>query len=199
MPKIDVFFSTISPYSYIALPRLEALTRERGLDLTWKPLDIMALFARTGGTPVGQRHPSRQAYRLADIARQARLAGLPVNPQPKHFPTNPAPSSYAIIAAQAAGGGDMFALVRAILAACWAEEKDIADEAVIRAALEGAGFDPALADSGLLSGAETYARNLEEAVAAGVFGAPSFVTEDGAVFWGQDRLDDLALHLDDLK
>jgi len=199
MPKIEVYFSTISPYSYIALPRLEALTRERGLDLTWKPLDIMTLFARTGGTPVGQRHPSRQAYRLADIARQARLAGLPVNPQPKHFPTNPAPSSYAIIAAQAAGGGDMFALVRAILAACWAEEKDIADEAVIRAALEGAGFDPALADSGLLSGAETYARNLEEAVAAGVFGAPSFVTEDGAVFWGQDRLDDLALHLDDLK
>ncbi len=58
-----------------------------------------------------------------------------------------------------------------------------------------AGFDPALADSGLLAGAETYARNLEEAVEAGAFGAPFYVVDDGARFWGQDRLEDLDLHL----
>ena len=47
----------------------------------------------------------------------------------------------------------------------------------------------------MLSGAETYAANQEHAVAAGVFGAPFYVTADGATFWGQDRLVDLDWHL----
>ncbi len=170
MQRLDFYFSVISPFTYIAGPRFGAFAAAHGLEVVWKPLDIMALFARTGGTPVGQRHPSRQAYRLADIARQAKRAGLPVNVTPAHFPTNAAPASYAIIAAQNAGGGDMFALVQSLLAACWAEEKNVADDAVIKAALEAAGFDPGLADSGLFTGAEVYGRNLEEAIAAGVFG-----------------------------
>ena len=195
MSQLDVYLSTISPYTYLSLPRLRALVASQALAVRWKPLDIMALFARTGGTPVGQRPQARQDYRLADMARQAKRVGLPINVQPAHWPTNAAPSSYAIIAAQEAGGGDMFALVEAILAACWAEETNIAEDEVVRAALEASGFDPALADSGLLTGAEVYGRNLEEAVQAGVFGAPTFVTADGAVFWGQDRIDDLADHL----
>jgi 2-hydroxychromene-2-carboxylate isomerase len=195
MPGIDFYFSTISPYTWLALPRFAALVAEHGLEVTWKPLDIVALYGRTGGTLPGERHPSRQAYRLADLARQAKRAGMAINVEPAFFPTNPAPASYAIIAAQQAGGGDMAVLVRAILDACWAEEKNIAEDAVIKAALAAAGFDPGLADSGLFTGAEIYGRTLEQAVQAGVFGAPSFVSEDGALFWGQDRLDDLADHL----
>ena len=64
----------------------------------------------------------------------------------------------------------------------------------IRAALAANGFDPAVADRGMLMAAETYAANLEDAVAAGVFGVPFFVVGDQR-FWGQDRLDDLDLHL----
>lgn len=120
---------------------------------------------------------------------------MPMNIKPMYFPTNPAPSSYALIAAQNAGGGDLGKLAQSFLAACWAEEKNIAEDDVIRACLEAAGFDPALADSGMIVGAETYARNLEEAVEAGVFGAPFYITDDGARFWGQDRLEDLDLHL----
>jgi len=66
---------------------------------------------------------------------------------------------------------------------------------VIRDCLAAAGFDPTLADRGLLAGAEAYAANLEEAVARGVFGAPFFITDDDARFWGQDRLGDLEAHL----
>ncbi len=196
MPRVDFYFSTVSPFTYLALPRFRALTEARGLEVNWKPLDLAALLARTGGTSVEQMHPSRQAYRLADMARQAKRAGLPINPQPLFFPANAAPSSYAIVAAQKAGGGDMAGLVQAILTAIWADEQNIAADDVIKAALSGAGFGPGLADSGLFIGAEVYGRNLEDAVNAGVFGAPTWVTEDGAVFWGQDRLDDLASHLE---
>jgi len=196
MAHVDYYFSTLSPFAYLAGDGLERIAARHGADVTYKPLDIMALFARTGGVAPTDRHPSRNAYRAQELARQARKRGLPINPGPAHWPTNPAPSSYAIIAAQNAGGGDVGALVQSVLRACWAEERDIADDAVVRECLQRAGFDPALADSGLLSGAETYAANLEEAVEAGVFGAPFYVVDSGQMFWGQDRLEDLDLHLD---
>ncbi len=151
----------------------------------------MALFARTGGTPPKDRHKSRLEYRGQDLVRKAKKLGLPLNLTPAHWPTNAAPSSYAIIAAQNAGGGDLGKLMFAITRAVWAEDKDIAEDSVVRACLEEAGFDPSLADSGLLAGAETYAANLEEAVERGVFGSPFDITDKDQRFWGQDSIDDL--------
>lgn len=195
MPHIDYFLATISPNVYLAGTRLEEIAERHGATVTYRPVDLGALFARTGGTALPERHPSRQEYRLQDLRRAAALLDMPINLRPAHFPTNPAPSSYAIIAAQAEGGGDTGRLVYAIARACWAEEKDIADDAVIRAALEEAGFDPSLADRGLLAGAEAYARNLEDAVTAGAFGVPFYITDGDERFWGQDRLDQLDRHL----
>ena len=195
MARIDYYFSTVSPFAYLAGDTLERIAAAHGARVTYKPLDIVALFARTGGTPPSERHPARTAYRAQELPRLARKHGLPINPEPAHWPTNPAPASYAIIAAQKAGGGDMGALVQSVLRACWAEERDIAEDAVVRDCLARAGFDPALVDRGLLTGAETYAANLEEAVEAGVFGAPFYVVDGGQMFWGQDRLEDLDLHL----
>ncbi|GAB4283922.1 MAG: 2-hydroxychromene-2-carboxylate isomerase [Roseovarius sp.] len=195
MAHVDYYVSLLSPYAYLAGTRLEEIAARHGATISYKPFDITALFARTGGTPLKDRHPSRIAYRAQELPRQARKLGMPLNLSPAHWPTNPAPASYAVIAAQAAGGGDLGALVHGILRACWAEERDIAEDAVIRDCLAAAGFDPGLADRGLLSGAETYARNLEDAVAAGVFGAPFYVVDSGQKFWGQDRLEDLDRHL----
>lgn len=194
MAHIDYFFATISPFTYLTGTRLEEMAKAHGATITYKPLDIMGLFARTGGTPPKDRHISRQEYRLQEMRRQSAKAGLKLNLKPAHWPTNPAPSSYAIIAAQAAGGGDMGKLVHSLTTACWAGEKDIAEDAVVKACLESAGFDPVLADQGLLAGAETYAANLEEAVNRGVFGAPFYIIGDER-FWGQDRLDDVEAHL----
>lgn len=194
MAHIDYYFATISPNCYMAALRLEEIAARHSATILYKPLDIMGLFSRTGGLPPGQRHESRQAYRLQEMRRAGIKAGLPLNLRPAHFPTNPAPASYAIIAAQAAGGGDLGALVFGITRACWAEEKNIAEDSVIRDCLTAAGFDAGLADSGLLSGAETYAANLEEAVSAGVFGAPFYITGEER-FWGHDRLEDLDAHL----
>lgn len=195
MAHIDLFFSTLSPYSYLAGKRAEQAAEKHGATITYKPMDIMGLFARTGGTAPADRHFSRIDHRAQELVRQAKKLGMPFNLKPAHWPTNAAPSSYAIIAAQKAGGGDMGALVFAVLRAVWAEDKDIAQDDVVRACLSEAGFDPALADSGLLVGAETYAANLEEAVERGVFGSPFYVVDTGQNFWGQDRIDDLEAHL----
>lgn len=195
MAHIDYYFSTISPFTYFAGSRLEETAAKHGATVTYKPIDIIGLFGRTGGTPPGQRHPNRQAYRLQELARASAKSGLPYNEKPAHFPTNAAPSSYAVIAAQAAGGGDLAKLCQSLLSAVWAEEQDIAEDNVIKTCLDAAGFDPALADSGLLAGAETYTANLEEAVERGVFGAPFYLVDSGQMFWGHDRLEDLDAHL----
>jgi 2-hydroxychromene-2-carboxylate isomerase len=193
-PVIDVYLSTGSPWVYLAAPRLPALAARHGARLVYRPLDAGALFAQTGGVALADRHESRRAYRLQELRRQSAKLSMPLNPQPAFYPVNAAPSAYALIAAQAEGGGDIHALLQALCRAYWAEDRNIADDDVIRDCLAKAGFDPALADRGLLAGAETYGRNLFEAVERGVFGVPFFIVGEER-FWGQDRIDDLEAHL----
>ena len=197
MAHIDYYFACVSPYTYLAGTRLEEVAVKHGATITYKPVDLLQLFARTGGVPPKDRHPSRQDYRLQELRRTAAKTGLPLNLQPMFWPTNPAPSAYAVIAAQKAGGGDLGQLVHFYTSACWAGERDIATDEVVREGLESAGFDPGLADSGMLMAAEEYAANLEEAVTRGVFGAPFYIVGDEK-FWGQDRLADLDTHLGSL-
>lgn len=194
MTTIDYYTFPLSPFAYLAGTRLEEIAARHGAKVTYRPFALLAVFKATGTLPPGERHPSRQTYRLQDLARVARFNGLPINLKPRHWPTNPVPAATALIAAQAAGGGDLGGLAHAIGRACWAEDRDIAEDAVIRDLLSTHGFDPALADRGLVSGVETYERNTQAALDAGVFGAPTYVLGD-QVFWGQDRLPHLDAHL----
>lgn len=187
MAGIDYYLFPLSPFSYLAGAELEEIASRHGATIGYKPVQLMRIFAETGTPQLEGRHPSRLKYRLADLTRVARARGLPINPAPRHFPTNPVPASAAIISAQAAGTGDVGALVRGFLSAVWAEERDIADDAVVREVLAAAGFDPGLADKGMLSAVEALERNTDEALRRGVFGAPSYVLGD-EIFWGQDRL-----------
>lgn len=195
MASIDYYFSTLSPFCYLAGTRLEEIAARHGATVTYKPYDILALFDRLGAPRPADRPQGRKDYRLQELRRGQKKTGLTLNIQPAFWPTNAAPSSYAIIAAQKAGGGDMGALVHGLLRACWAEEKDIAQDDVVNACLTAAGFDASLGFTGMLSGAEEYAANLEDAFRAGVFGAPFYITDKDERFWGQDRLSDLDSHL----
>ncbi|HVH03793.1 MAG TPA: 2-hydroxychromene-2-carboxylate isomerase [Amaricoccus sp.] len=194
MAEIDYYLFPLSPFSYLAGLELEAIAARQGAAIAYKPVQLFRIFAEVGTPQVKDRHPSKRSYRLQDIARLARARGMPVNLQPRHWPTNPMPASAAIVAAGGAGGGDLGALVHGFLRAVWAEERDIAGDETVRAILSAAGFDPALADRGLLTSVETVERNTDEALRRGVFGAPSYVLGD-EVFWGQDRLPLLEAHL----
>jgi 2-hydroxychromene-2-carboxylate isomerase len=193
MARIDYYFATVSPYVYLAGTRLEQIAVRHGATIAYHPVDPVSVFARTGGLPLAQRHDSRKAYRQQDLRRQSAMLGMALNMAPLHWPVNPAPSAYAILAA-GRSGADVGGLVHAFARACWAEERNIADDDTIRTILAENGLDPALADKGLLASAETYAANLEDAVAKGVFGVPFYVVGTEC-FWGQDRLEELDLYL----
>ena len=187
MPEIEYYFSVLSPFTYLAGDKLEQIAGRRNVAINYKPLDIIDLFGRTGGVPPKDRHPSRQAYRLQDLARIARLNRMAINLSPAHWPTNPQPGSCAIINAAGSGDGDIALLVRCLLRSCWAEELDIADAGVIRDCLVAAGFSPDMGEDDSGSAVAAYRANTEQAVGGNVFGAPSYVVGK-EVFWGQDRL-----------
>ncbi|HRM74212.1 MAG TPA: DsbA family protein, partial [Paracoccus sp. (in: a-proteobacteria)] len=107
MAHIDYYFGTPSPWVYLAGGRLQEIATRHGATITYKPLDLMQLFDRTGGTRPDQRHPSRNEYRAQELGRWSQHLDMPLNLRPAFWPVNPAPSSYAIIAAQEAGGGDL--------------------------------------------------------------------------------------------
>jgi 2-hydroxychromene-2-carboxylate isomerase len=197
MATIDYYLFPLSPFSYLAGVRLEEIAARHGAAVAYKPVQLFRIFAEVGTPLVKDRHVSKQRYRLQDAARVAQMNGLPINLHPRHWPTNPVPASAAIIAAQKAGGGDLGALVHGFMRAVWAEDRDIAEDALVREVLAGAGFEPGLADRGMLSAVETLERNTDEAIRRGVFGAPTYVVGE-EVFWGQDRLPHLDAHLAEL-
>ncbi|MDV7271266.1 2-hydroxychromene-2-carboxylate isomerase [Thioclava sp. A2] len=196
MAHLDYFFSVFSPWTYFGGPRFEEIAARHGASVTYKPLDVMALFDRTGGTRPAVRHPNRMAYRMQELKRWSAHLDMPMVFQPTIYPPNPAPASYTIIAAQKAGGGNLAGLVNGIMAALWEHDRDISQDDVIRAELEANGFDGNLVTTGLFDGAIAYEKNLDEAVERGVFGAPFYIVrETDERFWGQDRLALLDAHL----
>ena len=194
MLVIDYFFAAISPFVYLAGDRLEQVAARHNATVRYVPINAPALFPRMGGQILTERHESRKAYRVQDLRRTAARLGVKLDVQPAFFPVNPAPASYAIIAASRAGGGDLAGLVQAFPRAVWAEGRDISDDEVVQNILSMHGFDPKIADRGMMAAADTYMANLEEAVQRGVFGVPFYLVGDER-FFGQDRLDDLDLYL----
>ncbi|MFQ5467726.1 MAG: 2-hydroxychromene-2-carboxylate isomerase [Kiloniellaceae bacterium] len=192
MPKVvDYYLTLISPYAYLGGAELERIAAAHGATVRVKPVDYGTIFPKTGGLPLAKRAPARQAYRLVELERWRAARDIPLNLHPAHFPTDEALAAGAVIAAERAGG-DPMRLAHGILRAVWAEERDIADPQVLAAILGETGQDPALLDAAALPETQAARAALtQEALARGVFGAPTYMFEDEP-FWGQDRLDFLA-------
>jgi len=187
---VDYYFATVSPWAYLGHARLARLLADTGSAVRVKPMDLGAIFPISGGLPLGKRAPQRQAYRLVELRRFSDWLGVPLNPQPAHFPVNGDAAARLVIATDTAHGpGAALDLAGRVGAAIWAEQRNVADPAVLAALLAEAGLPAGLlaeADAG--PAAERYAGYTQEATALGVFGAPTYAI-DGELYWGQDRLD----------
>jgi 2-hydroxychromene-2-carboxylate isomerase len=187
---IDYYFAPQSPYAYLGHARFVQMAQAARAKVNVLPVDLGGVFPVSGGLPLAKRAPQRQAYRLLELRRFSQWLNLPLNPQPKFFPVSGDDSAKLIIAVAMKDGTEAaLTLAGAVHAACWAQERHIADEATLAAILQEQGLSPArLEDSHSQGFHEQYQHNTQQAVEAGVFGAPSYVIE-GEIFWGQDRLD----------
>ncbi len=190
MPRsIDYYFSSVSPWAYLGHAPFTDIARRHGLSINYKPVFLGQVFAQTGGLPLPQRHPARQRYRMVELQRWRQRRGLSFNLQPKHWPFDASLLDRALIALVHAGADPDAFLARAYQG-IWEEERDLADPLVVAELAEAAGHDSTslLEAAGHTSTEVVYVLNMENAVAADVFGSPAYVL-DGEVFWGQDRLD----------
>ena len=190
------YFAPQSPWSYLGHARLVDLLARSRREVAVLPVDYGRIFPASGGLPLPQRAPQRQAYRLLELKRFAEHLGLPLNVQPRHFPVDGNPAARLITAvAHLDGMAAAMQLAGAVFAACWTEERDIANEGSLAELL--AETDLPAERLGDARSADTQARydaHTQAALDAGVFGAPSYVI-DGELFWGQDRLDFVARKL----
>ena len=188
---VDYYFAPQSPWAYLGHQRFADIARRAGARIRVMPIDLGGkVFPISGGLPLGQRAPQRQAYRLVELQRFSAHLGAPLNLKPQYFPVGGDDAARLIIAADLHEGSDAaMALAGAVMAACWAQERNIADEKVLAQLLAEHGL-PALVLEKAHSQAvqERYDACTQAAIDAGVFGAPSYVI-DGEIFWGQDRLD----------
>lgn len=188
-PRIAYYFSFVSLWSYIGCAAFEALVQRHDAQVVYKPIDLHAVFHASGGLPVSQRPPQRQAYRFVEMQRWAALRGIPLVLKPRHHPANPELGHRMLLAALAQGQ-DVQAFVREALQVLWVHDRNIEDPQVMVAVADAAGLDGvalrAQADDPAIH-AQVQALT-KEAVAGQVFGTPFYVYQ-GEPFWGQDRLD----------
>lgn len=185
---IDYYFSPVSPWTYLGHARFQEIARRHEATISPKPVDYGRIFPLSGGLPVAKRPAQRQAYRLVELARWRDYLGVPMTIQPRYFPYDSRLATLVIIAA---GDADKaMKLAGAFLRGCWAEERDMADEAEVAAVIRGAGLDSGtlLKRANMPETAARYEAFTDEAIARQVFGAPTYVYKD-ELFWGQDRLD----------
>ncbi|NLD53669.1 MAG: 2-hydroxychromene-2-carboxylate isomerase [Burkholderiaceae bacterium] len=190
MKTIDYYFAPSSPWTYLGHQRLAAIAAKHEAAIRVMPVDIAGrVFPTSGGLPLPQRAPQRQAYRLVELRRWSNHLGIALNLQPRYFPPKGHDAARLIILADLEAGSDAaMALAFAVMQALWAEDKDTADSAVLAALADRCGLPGARLVDELASADARYAQYTEQAVEAQVFGAPWY-TYRGEPFWGQDRLE----------
>ena len=188
-PTVVFWYEFASTYSYLTVMRIDDEASRAGVEIEWRPFLLGPIFMSQGWTTSPFNvYPAKGRYMVRDIGRIAAERGLAFT-MPETFPINGLKAARLAIAADKVGAQAAFS--RAVFNAQFTRGLDASDDGVLTTCLTSCGLD---ADAMWARSNEddvkaALRRNTEQAQANGLFGAPSFTTEDGELFWGDDRLD----------
>lgn len=186
---IDFWLEFASTYSYPAAERIGALARAAGVTVRWRPFLLGPIFQSQGwNTSPFNVYPGKGRYMWRDLERICGGLGLPLRRLEK-FPQNSLLAARVALVGFGDGWGEEFSC--AVYRAEFGAGRDIGDESVVAGILKDLGCDPTkvLAQAQTTQNKARLRSETEEAQRLGLFGAPSFVTADGELFWGNDRLE----------
>lgn len=189
-PTLEFWYEFASTYSYLAAARIEEAAAAAGVAVRWRPFLLGPIFASQGWTTSPfNLYPAKGRAMWRDMERMAAGQGLPPLTRPDPFPVNSLSAVRVAVLGQ-----DQEWLVpfsKAVFCASFAEGRSIAEPASVAAILDTLGLDGTqTVRAAAAEGNKTRLRvNVEEARSRGIFGAPTFLTEDGELFWGNDRLE----------
>lgn len=188
MARLIFWYELASNYSYLSAMRIEALAADAGVEVVWRPFLLGPIFKAQGWeTSPFNIYPAKGRYMIRDMERITNDRGLPFR-MPDPFPG----ASLKAMRMATAGEGQPWlpAFSKAVFAAGFGRGEDISDDAVLARAAGDCGLDfarlSASSQSSLVK--ERLRFRTAEAMQAGIFGAPTFQTADGEIFWGDDRL-----------
>jgi 2-hydroxychromene-2-carboxylate isomerase len=185
MSTLEFFWDFSSPFAYLGNTQAEGVAERTGATLVSRPMLLGGLFKAIGqvDVPLATWSDAKRNYYLQDIVRWAAYWDVPFK-WPSRFPMSSIKALRVYLALPEERRLDFR---RKVFAAYWAEDRDIADDSVLKE-LIGDGADEALQKTqdpqvkAQLIGATKYAEE------KGVFGAPSWLVNDRDLFWGQDRM-----------
>lgn len=186
--RVEFFFDVGSPASYLAWTQLPSVCEKAGAELVYRPMLLGGVFQATGNASPAAV-PVKGAYTRRDLARYARRYGVTLNDNP-FFPIITLMLMRGAVGIQMHKPERFQDYLRAAFKALWIDALDLNQPALTAAALRDGGFDidevVALANGPDVKAA--LRATTDEAVARGVFGAPTMFVGD-EMFFGQDRLD----------
>ena len=195
---IEFWYEFASTYSYPAAMRVERMAEAAGVRVEWRPFLLGPLFhAQQGLTDSPfNAFPVKGQYMWRDMERVCAEEGLPLN-HPSQFPRNSLLAARVAIAGLDDGWTPDFS--RKVYEANFVADQDISSPEVLGPLIAEAGGSPhaALEAAGSDAVKARLKEHVSQAKARGVFGSPSFITGDGELFWGNDRLEqalEWALH-----
>jgi len=187
---IDFYFDFSSPYGYMAAQKIDALAAKYGRTVNWRPMLLGVVFKQTGMAPLTQV-PIKGDYSRRDFERSARFHGIPFR-MPPVFPIASQAPSRIVLWARERDPALAARLAQALYAAFFQDGLDISSPDVAADVAGRSGVDRAAARACIDDPAvkDLLKREVDTAIAAGVFGSP-YVVVDGEPFWGLDRFDQL--------
>jgi 2-hydroxychromene-2-carboxylate isomerase len=190
MPKLEFWYDFASTYSYLSAMRVEELGREHGVEIVWRPFLLGPIFKAQGwdNSPFSL-YPAKGRYMVRDIQRIAAERGLTFRLETHKFPQSSLNAARLGIVAAEEGWAPVF--TRELYLLQFRDAENIAEPGTLGRALKAAGQEPEmlLKRIGEQRVKDALRAQSERAAQLGIFGAPTFVTEDGELFWGDDRLE----------
>src|SRR5580704_16711925 len=185
MHTLAIYWDFSSPFAYLGSTQAEKLAARTGATLAWRPMLLGGLFRSIGqaDAPIATFSPAKQKYVLEDMKRWAAFWDVPFS-FPSRFPMMTLKAMRTYLALPEERRKDFR---EKTFRAYWAEDLDIADDAVLRQ-LVGQGADEVLARTQDPAVKKELVDATQRAVDAGVFGAPTWIVDGKELFWGQDRL-----------
>lgn len=189
-PTLEFWYEFASPYSYLAAMRVAALAQAAEVGLRWKPFLLGPVFVAQGwaSSPFNQ-FPAKGRNMWRDLDRHVARYGLPPVTRPNPFPQNSL--SATRVAVYGADQPWLVPFTKAVFSASFAQGRSIEEPSAVSGILDALGLD----GTQVLKAAALEANKMklrvagEEARSRGLYGAPSFLTDDGELFWGNDRLE----------
>jgi 2-hydroxychromene-2-carboxylate isomerase len=183
-------FDFSSPYGYLASTKIEALALRYGRTVDWRPMLLGAAFKVAGTQPLTSI-PLKGDYTRRDLPRSARFHGVELR-MPSRFPIATQAAARIVVWQRGVDPRGCAGIVSALYRAYFVEDRDISDaeiaaDAAARAGIDRTGARGAIDDPAIK---EALRRDVDAAIAAGVFGSP-FIFVDGEPFWGLDRFDQI--------